>query len=246
MENVLKLFSYLGIGVILSTFLTILYNWLSLRRQFRQALDQKMIDRISHLVEKYYAQISSSSESLRNALNQTLWSIRQKEKTERQIQISFYYLLSCVYYCNRLTQERPRPLFTEIEAEMDYKQRIFEVYDGLPYNIFDISLLIKRCQTNEGFLPAHEFVKLLEGDKELRLYYQIFSQWIYKCKCSDEEEKSCDVHKVIYACYWICSILEDQMHKMYRIWYDRQIKIPKKRKRRKKLAVWPGRLKRIF
>jgi len=230
METVFKLLSYLGIGVILSTFLTLLYNWLSLKRQFRHTLDEKMIDRISFLVEKYYAHISSSSESLRNALNQTIWSRKKGEKTERQKKISFYYLLSFFHYCDRLTQERPRPLFTEIEAEMDYKQRIFEVYDGLPYDIVDIDRILKLFQTKQGFLSAHEFMKLLEENKELKLYYKRFCQWIDKCQCGDDIEESCSVHKVIVACLWICTILEDQMHKMYRIWYDRSVKSPKKRK----------------
>ncbi len=231
MAEVLKILEYFGLGALLTTSMTLLFHWLSLKRQFRQSLDQKMIDRISLLVEKYYAQVSSSSEILRNSLNQALWLMKQKEKVVRYVHICFYHLVSYLHYCDLLIQERPRPLFTEIEAEMDYKQRIHDVYDGLPFDFYDISLLLNSCRNTEGLLTAHEFVAFVDKDKNLNKYYDVFSQWIHKCDCKDDEEKSCDVHQVIYGCFGICAILEDQMHKMYRIWYDRRVKGPKMRKK---------------
>lgn len=232
MANVLNILQILVAGGIFAAFINLLYNQLSERRQYRQALDQKMIDRISQLVEKYYEQISASSDSLRNALNQTLWAINHGDQIDRCLQIGFYHLMSFFCCINRLTQERPRPLFTEIEAEMDYKERISEVFDRLPFDTYDISLLLRHCTIDKELLSAHEIINLIVKDREVKFYYDIFNQWIRECKCDDDDEKSCEVHQVIDSCYRICSIVEGQIHKMYRIWYDRRVKSPKKRKKR--------------
>ena len=78
-EAISTIFELLIAGGILSAIISFLHDYLSSRRQFRQALEQKMIDRVSHLVEHYYEQISCSSENLRNALLQALHTTSSEE-----------------------------------------------------------------------------------------------------------------------------------------------------------------------
>lgn len=225
-EDVIKIL--LGSGIVAAS-VTFIYHQLSLRRQYRQTLEQKMIERISYLVEHYYGQISSCSENLRNDLNLTLHVISQGGNVGLAIQISFYHLISYLHHIDRLTQERPVPLFPEIKEEINYKDSISDIYDNLPFNYYDISHLLNLCRREERLLPACEVVVLIGQNPHLRNYYNIFSQWLSQCQCRTGDNQSCSVHKVISACLDICLILNDQMLKMYRLWYNRRKKLPKKK-----------------
>lgn len=230
-ESVYDILQLLVAGGVVAATLNILYHKLSSDRQYQQTLNQKMIDRISLLVEQYYGQISSSSDSLRNALTLTVLPLSQGVKANSLIQISFYRLLVFLHHIERLAQERPIPLFTEIKAEKDYKQRIFEVYENLPFDYFDISLLLDRFRHEEGLLPAYKFIALIEKDKDIKLYYEMFSKWLYRCKCNRGNVNSCNVHKIIAACVNFCLIMQDQTLKMYRLWYKRRKRRPKDSKK---------------
>lgn len=226
-EDVIKIL--LGSGIVAAS-VTFLYHQLSLRRQYRQALDHKMIERISYLVEHYYGQISSCSQHLRNALKLTLQVLSQGGNAALAIQISFYHLLSYLHHIDRLIQERPKPLFTEIKAEIKYTQRIFKVYEELPFSYLDISHLLNLCRREERLLPACEVVVLIGQNPHLRNYNNIFLQWLGQCQCRiGGRRRSCSVHKVIRACFGICLILDDQTLKMYRLWYNQRKKLPKKK-----------------
>lgn len=48
--------------------LTYYYDFLASKRQYRQALEEKMIDRISGLVETYYGQITFCSGGLKTSV----------------------------------------------------------------------------------------------------------------------------------------------------------------------------------
>jgi hypothetical protein len=218
-------------GGILGAILNLLFHHLSLQRQYRQALDQKVIDRISDLVEDYYAQISCASEALRNALEFALPAIRKTQQDELSRQICFYHLLTYLHNIERLTQKRPKPLFTEIRAERDYVKQISEIYDGIPLGYYDISFLLNRCRVSAGLIPVHEFIRLIvDNEEKFKNYYDVFSVWLDECNCGEHKDDTCKVHQVMQACSYICEILDDQIQKMYRLWYDR----PKRRPREKK------------
>jgi len=199
-----------------------------------------MIDRISDLVEHYYGQISSCSANLKNDLNLALQILSQGGSVGLAIQISFYHLLSYLHHIDRLTQERPVPLFPEIEAEINYKDSISDIYNNLPFNYYDISHLLnlcrRDCRREERLLPAYKFVDLIGKNPDLGNYYNIFSQWLVQCQCRTGDNQSCSVHKVISACLEICLILNNQTLKMYRLWYNQRHKPPKLPKRLKELV----------
>jgi hypothetical protein len=226
-DSIKQILQILVAGGILSTILTVVFHQLSLRRQYRQALDQKMIDRISHLVEHYYGQISNASENLRSALNQTLLVIHRKQKAERYLHISFCRLAAYLHQTCRLARERPQPLFTEICAERDYVRHINTIYGCSPFDDCDVSYLLSCYQRENGITPAHELVASIDKDKTLQAVYNKFSWWMGKCECQESVKEDCEIHKVIEACYYISDILEDQTQKMYKLWYDRKRKRPR-------------------
>jgi hypothetical protein len=231
--DMLQILSILGIGGILAGILGAILNYifhrLSLRRQFCHALDQKMIERISDLVEGYYGHISSSSQSLHDLLIDTLPVIREGGDVDPYRKTSFYHVLTYYHHLERLTQQRPVPLFTEIKAEVNYVSEINQVYDPLPFGFYDISFLLSRFRIREKPMPAHDFLDLIDSDPNLLHCYEVFSDWLGRCHCVDSIDPDCKVHKVIEACDQICEILDDQIKKMYSIWYDRCRKKPKKR-----------------
>ena len=217
-------------GGILGAILNLLFHHLSLQRQYRQALDQKVIERISDLVEDYYAQISCASEALRNALDFALSATGETQQADLSRQICFYHMLTYLHYIDRLTQKRPKPLFTEITAEREYVEQISKIYDGIPFGYYDISFLLNQYRVSEGLIPVHEFPELIENEEKLKKYYNRFSAWLDKCNCSERENEDCNVHQVMQACSNICQILDDQTQKMYRLWYDRRKKKPREKK----------------
>jgi len=233
LEDVFEILKILGIGAIVSAFFAAFFNYifhhLSSKRQFRQALDQKMIDRVSDLVESYYGQISSSSQNLLNALDQTLSGIKAGKNVATAEKMCFYLLARYFHHLERLRQERPVPLFTEISAEEDYLLQFHQVYQSLPFGFYDVSFLLSCFQTKEGIKPAHEFVELVNSDSKLQRCYEVFSDWLGTCRCVDPVDPNCNVHKVIEACRQIVSILDDQTKKMYCLWYERRRKKPEKR-----------------
>jgi len=231
MGGVMDIVRILIAGGILGAFLNLLFHHLSLGRQYRQALDQKVIERISDLVEDYYAQISCASEALRNALNFALRAIGKTQQVNLSRQICFYHLLTYLHHIERLTQKRPKPLFTEITAERDYVKQISEIYDGIPFGYYDISFLLNRCRVSGGLIPVHEFPELVGNEEKLKTYYNGFSVWLDECKCGEHKDEDCKVHRVKQACSNICLILDDQTQKMYRLWYDRRKKRPREKKR---------------
>ena len=215
-------------GGILGAFLNLLFHHLSLGRQYRQALDQKVIERISDLVEDYYAQISCASEALRNGLNYALQQVDKTQQVNLSRQICFYHLLMYLHHIERLTQKRPKPLFTEITAEREYVKQISEIYDWIPFGYYDISFLLNNCRVSGELMPVHKFVELFfENEDKLKNYYNKFSEWLDKCNCGESEGENCKVHQVMRACSNICHILDDQTQKMYRLWYDRRKKRPR-------------------
>ena len=225
-----EIFRILIAGGILGAALNWLFHHLSLQRQYRQALDQKVIDRISDLVEEYYAHISSASEALRNSLNFALSAKGNIQKVILSRQICFYHLLTYLHFIERLTQKRPKPLLTEITAERNYVKQISEIYDGIPFGFYDISYLLNHCRVSGILIPVHEFPDLLEKEDKLKEYYDGFCSWLDKCNCSDLKDENCKVHQVKYACSNICQILDNQTQKMYRLWYERRKKSPKEKR----------------
>lgn len=217
-------------GGILAAGLNLLFHYLSLNRHYQQALEQKMIDRISNLVEGYYGQISSASEGLRSALNETLPRIAKGEKAGFARQICFYHLIGYLHHVERLTQERPKPILTEINAERDYIKRISKIYEAIPFGYYDISFLLARCRISEKLMPIHEFVELIEEEDEVKTRYEKFCEWLGNCSCGEATDENCTVHRVMVECRRICLILDDQTRKMYRLWYERRKKSPKQLK----------------
>jgi hypothetical protein len=197
MEDVYEILKILGIGAIVAAFFNYIFHRLSLKRQFRQALDQKMIDRISDLVEGYYGQISSSSQNLLNALDETLSAIKEGKDVTDARKMCFYLLVTYFHHLERLRHKRPVPLFTEIKAERDYLLQFDEVYQSLPFGFYDISFLISRLQTKENIRPVHEFVELIVKGSQLEGCYDKFSTWLDKCECGSITDKKCGVHRVI-------------------------------------------------
>ena len=228
-------------GGILGAILNWLFHHLSLQRQYRQALDQKVIERISDLVEDYYAQVSCASEALRNALDFALAPTGETKQDYLSRQICFYHLLTYLHHIERLTQKRPKPLLAEITAERNYVKQISEIYDRIPFGYYDISFLLSQCRISGGLISVHEFPELLENREKLKEYYSEFSGWLDKCNCNERNKETCKVHQVMQACSKICDILDDQAQKMYRLWYDR----PKKRPRDKKRASFVEMIKNI-
>jgi hypothetical protein len=227
MQYIIEILRILVVGGILAAVLNLMFHWLSRRRQYRQALEQKMIERVSGLVEGYYGQTSSASAGLRSALNDTLARIAKGEKTAHARQICFFHLIRYLHHVERLTEERPKPLLAEMTAEKDYIQQIKVIYEAIPFGYYDISFLLNRCQTEKGLIPVHEFVEIIEKEDKLKTCYQRFCEWLNNCRCSEAEDKNCNVHRVIVACLSICMLLDDQTMKMYRLWYERRRKRPK-------------------
>jgi len=229
-KDVMKIVQILlagGLLGFLGALLTVLFHYLSLHRQYRQALEQKMIERMSDLVESYYEQISHSSNCLRTTLEQTIQVIPKGGKVGVLGRIGFHYLLTYLHYVDQLAQNRPRPLFTETEAEESYVGQLLLIYESIPFDVCNISFLLKRCRLPEGLMPVHEFVKLVDEDADLKRFYEEFSGWLGTCRCSEGEDENCEVHRVIEASSEICQILEEQTLKMYRLWYDHPKKLPK-------------------
>lgn len=224
-----EIFQILIAGGILGAVLNWLFHRLSLQRQYRQALDQKVIDRISDLVEEYYAHISSASEALRNGLNFALSAKGNIQKVILSRQICFYHLLTYLHHIERLTQKRPKPLLTEITAERNYVKQISEIYDWIPFGYYDISFLLNHCRVSGGLIAVHEFPNLLKKEDKLNKYYNGFSEWLDKCNCDEHKDENCKVHQVMCACSNICQILDNQTQKMYRLWYERRKKSPKEK-----------------
>jgi len=202
-------------GGILAAVLNLIFRYLSLKRQFRQALDMKMRDRISDLIEGYYGHIASSSQNLVNTLNLTLWAIKKGKDVADARKMCFYLLVTYFHHLERLRHERPVPLFTEMDAERKYVDQIHEVYRRLPFGFYDVSFLLSCFQTKENVRPVHEFVELIEKEEKLKRCYERFSHWLEICNCGGVIDENCDVHKVIEACLEISLILNDQTKKMY-------------------------------
>jgi hypothetical protein len=231
MEDLTAILKMFVAGGILGALLNWLFHHLSLQRQYRQALDQKVIERISVLVEDHYAHISSASEGLRDGLNCALAATGEMQKIELTRQICFYDMLTYLHQMERLTQKRPKPLLAEIAAEMDYVGQINKIYDGIPFGYYDISYLLDHCRRLERLVPVHEFVDVVVNEAKVKTYYDGFCAWLDKCagvKCND---KNCKVHQVKQGCRRICEILENQTKKMYRLWYERRKKRPREERR---------------
>jgi hypothetical protein len=211
----------IGVGGIIASILAFIFHWLSQKRQFRQSLNHKMIDRISYLVEHYYGQISSSSETLRQDLKYSVSLAGTEATAEHYLRINLYNLLAYLHQVERLTRERPRPLFTEIKAERDYIQCISDIYQNLPFDLYDISFLLSRYRSEEAIVPVHDFLGLIDKDEKLKQYYERFSDWLTNCSCNDITDDNCKIHSVVNKCYEITTILEEQIQKMYRLWYKK-------------------------
>ena len=227
MQYIIEILRILVVGGILAAVLNLMFHWLSRRRQYRQALEQKMIERVSALVEGYYGQISSASAGLRSALNDTLVRIAKGEKTDHGRQICFFHLIRYLHHVGRLTEERPKPMLAEMRAEREYIEQIKEIYDAIPFGYYDISVFLNRCQTGKELMPVHEFVEAIEKEDKLKSSYDRFCDWLESCGCGEEESEDCHVHRVVVACLRICMLLDDQTIKMYRLWYERRRRRPK-------------------
>lgn len=225
MDDRLMIEVLLGSGII-GTIITVIASRLASKRAFQHAIDQKMIDRISYLSEHYYSHISRSSDILQLALLATLKELSNDRIAAHFKHLSFYTLSSYLQDVERLSQERPRPLLTEIKEEIKYLEKVNDVSNGLPFDFCEESLIIQRSRKDGRMIPAHEFVMLIQNDQDMRRCYEKFSDWIQSCRCRDEEDESCDVHRVIKACFWICNILEEQIQKAYYDWYKRPKKTP--------------------
>lgn len=228
MEDVFQILKILGIGAIITAFFNYVFHLLSLKRQFQHALEQKMIERISDLVEQYYGQIANASGTLRSALRQTLLAKRKGRDVAAARKMCFYLLVIYFHHLERLRHERPVPLFTEIKAERKYVLQFREIYRNLQFNYYDVSFMLSRLRTGKELRAGHLFVELIENEEGLKRCYGKFSDWFNECRCDAVIDENCQVHKVIRNCKKICKILDEQTKKMYSIWYDQPKKPPKK------------------
>ncbi len=219
--NTIDILKILGVCSVISTVATLLFHHLSLKRQFLQDLNHKMIDRISYLVEHYYEQISSSSEGLRHSL--AIIISADKSNTQQYYIICFCSLILYLFRINKLREERPRPLFTQLEAEQKYIYQINNIYDNIPFTALEISYIIHICSKNNIILPFYQIENLLtEDDNFANLFYK-FETWLEDNLSNNKKPKN-KLKIVISSCYSICEILEDQIKKLYRLWYIRRIK----------------------
>jgi hypothetical protein len=199
--------------------LTYYYNHLASERQYRQALEQKMIDRLSGLVENYYGQIVFCS----GALGRSLAGVFGPGASPRDRHIAFYNLVAYLYHVDRLHQNRPIPLLTTIQSEKDYLKQTTEVYESLPFGAYQVSLLIQFGREDGGLASPHRLINQISQNSELQALYVTFDQWLNSCRCQPgtAARSQCRVHEVIDASVAIAIILEDEVKEAYRLWYGK-------------------------
>jgi hypothetical protein len=206
--------------------LTYYYGRLASDRQHRQALEQKVIERLSSLVETYYGQITFWSHSLAGSLNSTVGPAGAPHDRS----VAFYALLAYLYHVDRLNQDRPIPLLTAVKSEQDYLAQTAKVYDCLPFDAYQVSLLIELGKKGDKLVPLHVFVdKIPANDKtptspELTALYQAFAKWLDSCVCPPESDgrPDCAVHRAIKALLAISINFDNEVKKAYALWYRKK------------------------
>jgi hypothetical protein len=203
----------------LAAVLKLFFDSRNLKVKYRQAINQKMIDRVSQLAELHYMHVSSSAIRLRVFLMQGL-PVEQSTNGDRSYERGIFYSLTIyLHYVDELARERPLPLFKEFEAEEEYISAIANVYEGLPFGFYEVSSLVARIRRQDSVLPPHEFVQLIERDQELEALFESFYSWLTKCECGEAPSSDCNIHKVIEYCESIGEILVQQIRILYSEWY---------------------------
>ena len=143
--------------------------------------------------------------------------------SQHERHIAFYNLLAYLYHVDRLHQNRPIPLLTTVESEQVYLEQTTKVYDCLPFDGYQVSLLIQLGREDDGLAPTNLFIDKIPGDPKLTALYEIFVKWLESCRCPPKTAPlgDCSVHKVIDASLAIAIILDTEVKEAYSLWYGK-------------------------
>lgn len=202
--------------------LRLFFDWRTTKNRYRQAIEQKMIDRIGDLAERHYMHVSCSAARLKDFLKQCTAAEGSEPGLDRYRRGILYNLAIYLYYVDRLAKERPLPLLKEPEAEEKYAEEIAEVYEAIPYGFYEISVLVRHVRTEDGIHPPDRFVDLIDQDSSLNSLFKELCDWLDTCQCDRSEQASCFVHQAIKAFEQIAEILVGQMRKIYSEWYTKR------------------------